>query len=138
LHKDCAAQNFKSEKEHESMTSPDTCCSIVPYFKVHEGQLDRFKALCQEFVARTKSESGCLYYGYSFSGVEAHCREAYRDADGVLAHLANVGPMLPKLLELADLTCFEVHGPAGELEKLKGPLADFKPQYFTVECGFRA
>ena len=33
------------------MATQDTCCSIVPYFKIHEGQLDYFKGLCEEFVS---------------------------------------------------------------------------------------
>ena len=27
------------------MASTDTCCTLVPYFKVADGQLDAFKAL---------------------------------------------------------------------------------------------
>jgi hypothetical protein len=29
----------------------------------------------------------------------------------------------------------EVHGPAGELDKLKGPLAELKPTWFVRERG---
>jgi len=28
-----------------------------------------------------------------------------------------------------------VHGPAEELDKLKGPLAELKPTWFVRECG---
>jgi len=45
------------------MTTPDTCCTIVPYFKVHEGQLAAFKKGCEEFVEKTSSEPNCLFYG---------------------------------------------------------------------------
>jgi inner membrane protein len=31
----------------------------------------------------------------------------------------------------------EVHGPAQEIEQLRKPLADLKPQFFTLEYGFR-
>jgi hypothetical protein len=109
------------------MATQDRCCTIVPYFTVHDGKLDHFKALCQEFVKKAETESGCLYYGFSFDCNDAHCREGYRDADGLLAHLSNVGSILPELFKLSELTRLEVHGPAGELPKLKGPLADFKP-----------
>jgi hypothetical protein len=61
----------------------------------------------------------------------------YQDADGALAHLENVGALLGELLKAADLTRLEVHGPANELAKLRGPLADFKPQFFTLDYGFR-
>ena len=28
------------------MATDDTCCTIVPYFKVHDGQLENFKQGC--------------------------------------------------------------------------------------------
>ena len=119
------------------MATRDTCCTVVPYFLVHSGKLDRFRALCEQFVEKSQLESKCLYYGFSFDGDQAHCREGYEDADGLLAHLANVGPLLTEALEIADMTRLEVHGPPQELAKLRGPLADFKPQFFTLEYGFR-
>jgi hypothetical protein len=30
-----------------------------------------------------------------------------------------------------------VHGPEKEIEKLRGSLADLKPQFFTLQYGFR-
>lgn len=119
------------------MTTQDKCCSIVPYFKVHEGKLDAFKTLCEQFVDKTVMEPKCLYYGFSFDGEQAHFREGYKDAQGVLAHLENVGALLEEALKIADLTRLEIHGPRDELEKLKEPLADLNPQYFTLEYGFR-
>ncbi len=119
------------------MTNRDTCCTLVPYFKVHEGKLDAFKAGCGKFVELTSSEPKCLHYGFSFNGDEAHCREGYADAEGLLAHLENVGPLLEETLKIADLTRLEIHGPAEELDKLRGPLADLGPTYFVLEYGFR-
>src|SRR5262245_21715499 len=119
------------------MPTDDKCCTIVPYFKVHAGKLDAVKALCGQFIERTKNEPKCLYYGFSFDGDHMHCREAYADADGALAHLENVGGLLQEVLAIADLTRLEIHGPSDELAKLRAPLADFKPQFFTLEMGFR-
>ena len=119
------------------MATQDKCCTIVPYFKVHEGKLAAFKALCEQFVEKSSKESGCLYYGFSFDGDQAHCREGYQDADGVLAHLENVGALLDEVFKIADLTRLEIHGPDPEIAKLRGPLASFKPQCFTLEYGFR-
>jgi len=119
------------------MATQDRCCTVVPYFKVHAGRLESFKGLCEEFVEKSSSEPKCLYYGFSFDGDDAHCREGYADAEGVLAHLQNVGALLQELLKISDLTRLEIHGPAQELAKLRGPLADFKPQFFTLEFGFR-
>ena len=119
------------------MATDDKCCTIVPYFKIHAGKMPEVKALCEQFIDKSKTEQGCLYYGFCFDGDQMHCREGYRDAEGALAHLQNVGPMLQELLKISDLTRLEVHGPEAELAKLRAPLADFKPQYFTLEYGFR-
>ncbi len=75
--------------------------------------------------------------GFSFDGDQAHCREGYQDADGVLAHLQNVDALLKQALEIANITRLEVHGPVAEVDKLRGPLSDLNPQFFTLEYGFR-
>jgi quinol monooxygenase YgiN len=119
------------------MSTQDRCCSIVPYFQVSDGQLRAFKALCEQFVSKTESESGCLYYGFAFDGDQAHCREGYANAEGVLAHLENVGALLQEALKISTLIRLEIHGPEAELAKLRGPLAGLKPQFFALEFGFR-
>ena len=115
----------------------DTCCTLVPYFEVADGKLGEFRALCDKFVAKTATEPGCVHYAFSFTGNEAHCREGYKDADSVLAHLQNVGPELGEALKIAKIVRLEVHAPASELEKLKGPMSALGPKMFTVELGFR-
>ena len=119
------------------MTTRDTCCTIVPYFKVHEGELEAFRSLCERFVEKTSSELQCLYYGFSFDGDQVHCREGYEGAEALLAHLKNVGVLLEEALTIADLTRLEIHGPKEELARLREPLADLGPQFFTLEYGFR-
>ena len=119
------------------MATQDKCCTIVPYFKTQDGKLEAFKALCEKFVEKTKSEPKCLYYGFSFEGNVAHCREGYEDAEGALAHLENVGPLLEEALKISEITRLEIHGPEEELAKLREPLAELKPQFFTLEYGFR-
>ena len=115
----------------------DTCCTIVPYFKVHEGKLGAFKELCVQFVEKTLQEPKCLYYGFSFFQDQVHCREGYQDAEGLLAHLENVGVLLGEALKIAEIARLEVHGPEAELAKLREPLAEMNPQFFTLEYGFR-
>ncbi len=119
------------------MATQDTCCTIVPYFDVHNGQIQKFKALCEEFVEKTKTEPKCLYYGFSFNGDQVHCREGYADAEGVLTHLENVGSLLEQALGISDLSRLEIHGPEGELAKLREPLSELGPKFFVLEYGFR-
>ncbi len=119
------------------MATTDTCCTIVPYFKVHDGKLEAFKELCERFVEKTDQEPKCLYYGFSFDQDQVHCREGYQDAEGLLAHLENVGALLQEALKISDISRLEVHGPEGELAKLREPLANLNPQFFTLEYGFR-
>jgi len=119
------------------MNRIDCSVSIHPYFKVHAGKLDAAKALLQEFVAKTASEEKMLYYEFTINDDVVFCREAYVGADGALAHLANVGAILDKMLTVSDVARLEIHGPADELAKLKEPLAKFNPTWFTYECGVK-
>jgi hypothetical protein len=119
------------------MATQDSCVTIVPYFEVSEGQLTAFKALCEQFVAKTQQEPKALYYGFSFDANQAHCREGYTDAEGLLTHMENVGELLQEALKIASLIRLEIHGIAEELAKLREPLAHLNPQFFTLEYGFR-
>ena len=119
------------------MSTQDKCCSISPYFKISSGNIELFKELCEQFVSKTSEEPKCLYYGFSFDGDEAHCREGYEGAEGLLAHLDNVGSLLEESLKIAEITRVEVHGPEEELAKLRGPLSDLNPRFFILEYGFR-
>ena len=109
--------------------------SIHPYFKIHPGQSDAAKALRPQFVEKTKSEPGCVFYEWTLNGDTVFCREAYADAEGALAHLENVGALLGEMLKISDVERLEIHGPAAELEKLKVPLAGYQPTWFVYECG---
>jgi hypothetical protein len=119
------------------MALTDNVCTLVPYFTVQDGKLDEFKALGEQMVERTQTETDVVFYGFSFSGQRAHCREGYNSAKGILAHLENVDALLKQALAIANLDLLEVHGPASELEQLKEPLAGLNPTYFTMETGFR-
>ncbi len=119
------------------MPTHDKCCSIAPYFTVSIENMAAFKAICEQMVTKSHEEPGCLYYGFSFHDNQAHCREGYVDADGLLAHLGNVGPLLGELLKVGEMTRLEIHGPEAELAKLRGPLDYLHPQFFVLEYGFR-
>jgi quinol monooxygenase YgiN len=86
------------------MTPPSNCVSIHPDFKAHPGKLAAMTAGLPAFIARTKTAKGNLYYNFTLNGDLLFCREAYVDAEGILAHLANVGPLLQELLKIPGLT----------------------------------
>jgi quinol monooxygenase YgiN len=119
------------------MATRDRTVSLYPYFKVSEGRLDAFRELCEQFVTATANEPKYLYYGFSFNGDEVHCREGYDGAEGLLSHLANVRSLLEEALKIARITRLEVHGLEEELAKLREPLRDLNPTYFTLEYGIR-
>jgi hypothetical protein len=99
--------------------------------------MNEFQALCERFMAAVAAEPKCLYFGMSFNGEEAFCREAYDGADGVLEHVANVAPLLAEAMQLAQITRIEVHGAEEELSKLREPLSAFNPTYFRLLYGIR-
>ena len=109
--------------------------SIHPYFKVHPGKMDAARALLPKFVAKTTTEPKCLYYEFTVNGDIVFCREGYVGAEGALTHLTNVGEILAEMMTVSDVIRLEIHGPAEELEKLKGPLAEYKPDWFVYEAG---
>ena len=119
------------------MAVKDKCCSIAPYFKVPQENLEAFRQLCERFVSKSKQETKCLYYGFSFNGDEVHCREGYADAEALLKHVENVGGLLAEAMQIAEVTRLEIHGPEEELARLRGPLAEHNAQFFTLEYGFR-
>jgi hypothetical protein len=119
------------------MPTQDRAISIHPYFRVSEGKMEEFRKFCEQCVSMTATEPKCLYYGFSFNGDEVHCREGYEGAEGLLAHLVNVGSLLQEMLKIAEITWLEVHGVEDELARFLEPLSDFSPTYFTLQYGIR-
>ena len=106
--------------------------SLHPYFKVPLDKLEVLKGILPEFSAKTRDETGNLFYEFSINGDEVFCREGYVNGDALLAHLENVGEMLAAAMKMADLIRLEVHGPAAELDKLRTPLAHLNPVWFIL------
>lgn len=59
------------------------------------------------------------------------------DAEGVLTHLGNVGPLMADILEIAEVYRFEVHAPEPELSKLKDAMADLQADFYEVDASIR-
>lgn len=104
--------------------------SIHPYFRVQAGKLDAFRDIITEFLARTTTEEHCFFYDFTLCDDVIFCREAYRGAAGVLAHLENVNSCIEAALNVSELIRLEIHGPKSELDQLRGPLADLDAKFF--------
>ncbi len=115
------------------MKPPPNFVSLHPYFKAHPGKLEAFRAGLPAFRAKTAAEEKNLFYDFTVNGDEIFCREGYDGAEALLTHLENIGALLAEALKIADLTRLEVHGPAGELDKLRKPLAHLKPEWFVQD-----
>ncbi len=105
---------------------------------IKDGQLDVFESIARTMSARTQTEPGALAYAWHLSADRKHCRliERYRDANAVITHLTGpvVEELVPKLLETARLTRFEVYGDPGPKAGLM--LAGFGAEIFKPWQGF--
>ncbi len=118
------------------MSTFDNAVSINPYFQITDENMEAAKGFLTQFCDLvSKNEPGCLFYNFTFKGNEMCCREAYKNADAVKAHLENCGPALGEFLEIAELLRIEVHGPAAELEQIKDAFTAFNPDYYVSACG---
>jgi hypothetical protein len=104
-----------SENHGNHATSISTnVVSIRPCLKVRPGKTDVFQADLSKLVEKTAREKDNPFYDVTISGDTVLCREAYIGAEGLLAHLANVGAVLGR-----QLNCLGT-GPREELVFLDG------------------
>jgi len=120
---------------HEADVS-DTHVTIVPYFTVPDGRMGEFKQNFPQFYAGTKAGTNeALYYGFAVHDNQVFCREGYESAEGVLAHLDDVGGPLNAALAIVgdgglDLS---VMGPAAELDKLREALTPLGTKFWELD-----
>ncbi|MBS1253060.1 MAG: hypothetical protein MAG451_02105 [Anaerolineales bacterium] len=86
--------------------------------KIHEGKLDEFKQVAAECVSVVKEKDpGTLQYDWFLNSDQTECvvRETYESSEAVLAHMANLGDALGRLMELADLSVEVFGAPSPQL-----------------------
>ena len=89
---------------------------FVVSFQVADGKLDAFKETAQAMIAATQKEPGALGYEWHFSDDHQRCRllETYTGQAAVDTHInGEAVKFIPKLLESASLSGFEVCGDPG-------------------------
>jgi quinol monooxygenase YgiN len=94
---------FRGTVQIPRMNRISNFVSLHPYFKVRPGRLEAFKAGFLAFVEITAKEEKNLFYEFTVNGDEVFCREGYTDAEGLLAHLENIGALLAE--KLRNLQC---------------------------------
>ena len=89
-------------------------------FKINEGQLEAFKRLVPQFISAVREkDQGTLMYDWYLNKETLECSvlEDYADSNAALEHVANVGDLLQKLMELGEMS-IELYGtPNEELSK---------------------
>ena len=88
--------------------------------KIKENQLEAFKQLIPQFISavREKDQGTSMYDWYlNEDTMECSVLEDYADSDAALEHVAHVGDLLQKLMELGEMS-IELYGnPNEELSK---------------------
>eukprot|EP00931_Biecheleriopsis_adriatica_P070880 TRINITY_DN4470_c0_g1_i4.p1 TRINITY_DN4470_c0_g1~~TRINITY_DN4470_c0_g1_i4.p1 ORF type:complete len:771 (-),score=188.69 TRINITY_DN4470_c0_g1_i4:114-2426(-) len=118
----------------------DTHVTMWTYFTVPDGQMGEFKAEFPAFYEGARSGTKeCLYFGFAIHGSTVFWRAGYKSADGVLAHLTDVGKALDKALALVgegglDLA---IMGPSVELDKLRGTMGPLGTKFFEADQSCR-
>lgn len=102
-------------------------------FKIDKGQLDAFKAITSQFISTVKEkDKGTLMYDWYLNEKTLECAvlEDYADSNAALEHVAHVGDLLQKLMDLGEMS-IELYGsPNEELSKaLDGMDAKVFPFY---------
>ncbi len=95
----------------ESIQATGTFPAIAP------AGLAEFKEVAAQALATASTEAGTLQYDWFFNDDETRCvvRETYSSSEAALAHLANVGALLGRLVALgggAELVVFGNPSPA--------------------------
>lgn len=113
----------------------DQHLTLSPFFHVPEGKMDEFRSLFTKFYEVTKQATQeRLYYGFGVLNNTVCCRQGYKNAEGILAHLRDVDAVLQEAMAIVgpcgvDLS---VTGPPEELEKLRIVLGPYTPKFFEL------
>eukprot|EP00966_Prymnesium_polylepis_P328779 7384540-Prymnesium_polylepis.1 len=110
--------------------------TLQPTYRVSDWA--KARPIMAEYLDKARTERGAMYCGWTTCGDKLFCREAFADADFVLAHVALVRPTIEKLLAsgAATLEEVELHGPADALSKCdRDAMAPFDARLFEIDAG---
>merc|ERR1712159_243913 len=86
----------------------------------------------------TRTEAGCMYYGWTIQGDKLFCREAYVDAAAVQAHLDNIVPSVGEMLDSGCASLDEINfmGPKAGWPTFKKSADSLGGVYWDVDSSF--
>lgn len=104
---------------------------------IDEEKFDQFESVAKSMIAGILKEPGARGYDWFLSADRKRCRlvETYADQRAVLTHMTGpvVQELVPKILETASITSFEVYGdPGPEAAKM---LAEVGAEIFPLWHG---
>jgi quinol monooxygenase YgiN len=84
---------------------------------IEQANLENFKEHAAAMLERANSEPGLLHYDLYFNADESVCvvRETFADSQAVLDHMARIGDLFPRAVELGgglDSECYGNPSPA--------------------------
>jgi len=108
---------------------------LTARLKIHDGKLDEFKQLAEQFLVSVKEkDQDTLQYDWFFSKDQTECvvRERYTDSNAIFSHLANLGDLFGKILQVSDFSV-EVFGEPSQ--ELINATTDLKPKIYSFYQG---
>lgn len=104
---------------------------------IRDGRFDEFKALMQEMVDSTRTESGTLAYEWFLSedSKSCHLYERYSDSDAVMTHLHNFGSnFADRFVEYVEPKSMMVYGEPSDA--VRAALESFGAEFLGSFGGF--
>ena len=101
---------------------------------INEGKKGELQGLAKQFCELTEKEEGVVAYEWSINDDMLHIYERYANSDEALSHTANIGSLLPELIELVTPTEIECYGAASDA--FKEAFKDVPMVYFDTFAGF--
>jgi len=129
-----------AEQAASRATAEDNTVAFMPYFAIRDAE--NFFDVCNRCIELVKTEELCLGYGFSVSAGPqqnmAFCREAFLNAEGVIAHLHNIEVLFKEgLCKYGELVSLQIHGPKRELDKLREDpiIQELGPEFYELMPG---
>lgn len=106
-------------------------------YSIASGKTETFRRLIEKVIELEHAKGqDVLNYEFFFNDDETkfYAIELFRDSEAVLTHLQRASDIIPKILEVAELTRFEIYGNA--TEALRDAMAPFGAKMFGHWAGF--